>query len=565
MKYINSCPRPKLSYPLVLIFSLMSASFIGSAVYAAESAYAREEAGLINLDYKNAELSSVLRSLSYSYDLNLVTARDIQGKVNVSLRGVTIYEALEAILGVNGYGFTRKGNIIYITPGVGLEGIDTETVTVPVKYLPAHEAAVLLERTVSSRGDIRVNQASNSLVVTDLPAFIGRLEEALKNIDVPPVQVLIEAKLIDITESDDTNFGFTYTADFQPFIDTIGADNAQIAGGQTLAGPHSTLTPGQLTITAFSIGNLANATVTIDALLQEGKAHILASPSIATLNGQEARIIIGERFPYKEKTQTTTGTTETTKFVDIGTTLRVTPQVSPDGWITMIVHPEVSSLNEALDEGPRITTREADATIRVRDGETVVIGGLIRRTEDNIKSRIPILGHIPLLGWLFTRSSTDISATELVVFITPRIISDPEEAGGAGATRRNDVRVNIDGTGERVVVHKLWEEAKDLENNKGAYSRVKDKKTRMAAALDLYKQIASQFPGNEKADDALYRAGFIAYKRFDDLELAKRLFSRLRERYPDSGFRRKAGHMIDHINAKLAALAEAEKRKRDKE
>jgi type II secretory pathway component GspD/PulD (secretin) len=523
---------------------------------------------LVTLDYKDAELSSVLRALSYSYNLNLVATKDIKGKVTVTLRDVTVDEALNAVLRVNGYTFTRDGNLIYITPGPGLEGIDVVTVTLPLKYLTASEASGLLQKAISSKGDIRINEATNSLVITDFPASVAKVKAVLKDIDIPPIQVLIEAKLVDITEKDYQNFGVTYTVDYKPAGDIKGLFDRktgyqeELAGSQTMAGPSSTLSGGQLKITALTFKGLSG-TVTLDALIQDQKAHLLASPSIATLSGKEARIIIGERYPYKEKTQTTTGTTETTKFVDIGTTLRVTPQVSPDGFITMYVHPEVSSLTSSLDAGPRVSTREADATIRVRDGETIIIGGLIKRQDDRTKGRVPIIGHIPILGWLFNKASSDLTSTELVVFITPRIIRTPEEMKAIEPTRQKEATVNIEGTGERVVVNQAWEEARDLEKDEGLISRRKDKETRMSEALDRYKQIAEQFPGNEKADDALFRAGLIAYDYFADLDLAKQIFSQLVERYPESPYIGKSKRMVEHINKKLKAKEEKGKGERE--
>ena len=523
---------------------------------------------LVTLDYKDAELSSVLRALSYSYNLNLVATKDIKGKVTVTLRDVTVDEALNAVLRVNGYTFTRDGNLIYITPGPGLEGIDVVTVTLPLKYLTASEASGLLQKAISSKGDIRINEATNSLVITDFPASVDKVKAVLKDIDIPPIQVLIEAKLVDITEKDYQNFGVTYTVDYKPAGDIKGLFDRktgyqeELAGSQTMAGPSSTLSGGQLKITALTFKGLSG-TVTLDALIQDQKAHLLASPSIATLSGKEARIIIGERYPYKEKTQTTTGTTETTKFVDIGTTLRVTPQVSPDGFITMYVHPEVSSLTSSLDAGPRVSTREADATIRVRDGETIIIGGLIKRQDDRTKGRVPIIGHIPILGWLFNKASSDLTSTELVVFITPRIIRTPEEMKAIEPTRQKEATVNIEGTGERVVVNQAWEEARDLEKDEGLISRRKDKETRMSEALDRYKQIAQEFPGSEKADDALFRAGLIAYDYFADLDLAKKVFSQLVERYPDSPYVSKSKRMVEHINKKLKAKEEKGKGERE--
>lgn len=539
---------------LFVIISFIACPFYS---YAYDSAGAVPGQEIVSLDYKDASLASVLRSLSYSYGLNLVAAKDIAGKVTVTLQDVTLDEALHAILDVNGYTFTRKGKLIYITPGPGIEGIGIVTETVPLKYLTAAEASTLLQKTISSKGDIRVNEATNSLVVTDFSDSIANVREVLKEVDSAPIQVLIEAKLADITEKDLQNFGFSYTATHTAIGDNKGlfgrssAASESIAGSQTLAGPSSSLSGGQLKITSLALKGLS-ATVTLDALIQDNKAHLLASPSITTLNGKEARIIIGERFPYKEKTQTTTGTIESTKFVEIGTTLRVTPRVSPDGWITMSVHPEVSSLTSSLDAGPRVATREADATIRVKDGETIIIGGLIKRQDDRVKGKVPILGYIPIIGWLFSNASIDSTSTELVVFITPHIIRTPEEAEKiAKLSRREEVSVSISGVGERVMVDKLWDEGINLQKDRGVESVRKDLDVRMSDALEHYRQIASQFPGSGRADDALYRAGVIAYDYFYDLELAKKTFAQLIEAYPDSPYVGKSTRMIEHINKRM--------------
>lgn len=530
---------------ILLLFAACIAIILlfGKGIYALE-----ERSERITLDFKNAELASVLRSLSYSYDLNLVIAKGVKGIVNVSLRDVTIDEALGAILSVNGYAFTHKGNLIYVTPGPGLERIGMVTNTIFLSYLTASEASSLLENIVSSKGSIGVNEATNSLLITDYPDFIEKVKKILKEIDIAPIQVLIEAKLIDITDTDRLNWGTAISLDYAPNGEVSNIQSA--AGSSSFGGPSTTLTGGQFSISRFNFKDIT-LSATIDALIQDNKAHLLASPSIATLSGKEARIIIGERFPYKERTQTTTGTLETTKFVDIGTTLRVTPQVSPDGWITMIVHPEVSSLAAELDDGPRITTREADATIRVRDGETIVIGGLIKRQETTTYGGVPILRNIPVLDLLFSNKSKDVTVTELVVFITPHIIRDTEDTKAIKSVRRDEVRVDIEGTGARLLATQLWNNAYDLEKGTGAIARSKDKEARMAEAFGLYKQIISQFPANEKADDAAYRAGKIAYSKFKYLELARKFFTKVVEDYPDSKYYARSAKMIKTINKKL--------------
>ena len=524
---------------LVLLLSMLPPAGV---VLATEDTISYEmDQELITLDFQDAPLASVLRSLAYSYNLNLVTPKNIEGTVSFPLTNVTVEEALQVILGINGYTYIKKGNLIYITPSPGVDGVRVTTETVVLNYLNAHDASRLLTDGLSSLGKIRVNEANNTLVVTDYPAYIENLRKTLEELDTPPIQVLIEARLIDITEQDSRNAGFSWTVQSRFF---------DLGGSGDMAGPSSTLSGGQLKLTSFATKGIT-ATATIDALIRDNKAHLLASPSIMTLSGKEARIIIGERFPYKEKTQTTTGTTETTKFVDIGTTLRVTPWVSPDGWITMYVHPEVSSLTAELEAGPRVATREADATIVVKDGETIVIGGLIKRQEDSIKGKIPILGSIPILGRLFRHRSSDTTSTELVVFITPTIIKYRDSPGNQRSEIPREVFVQIKETGEQVMVHQLWQEAADLEKGRGIISRNKDRRDRMVLALRRYQKIVSIYPQSEKTPEALFRGGNLAYKYFDDLVAAQAMLAELIYEYPESSLIRKAKKLLKQIDKKI--------------
>jgi type IV pilus secretin PilQ/predicted competence protein len=503
-------------------------------------------AELVTLEYKQAALATVLGSLARTYDLNLVLPKELTGDVTMALREVTLDEALQAILGVNGYTFTRKGRLLYITPGPGLEGIDISTAAVALRFLTASEAKRLLGDALSSKGNIEVNEATNSLVVTDYPSRIAQVHTLLQAIDLPPIQVLIEAKLLDLQAEALENFGITHTTTYNPAGEEQGLFQRQTGANESIAatgsfnGPSSTLTGDQFTITT-TLKDLALAP-TIDLLVRNNKAHLLASPSVATLNGKEARIIIGEKFPYREQTQTTTGTTESTKFVDVGTTLRVTPLVSPDGWITMNVHPEVSSVSATLDAGPRITTREADATVRVRDGQTVIIGGLISKQEDRTRQGVPFLRDIPLVGLLFSSRSQELEEKELTVFITPRILAHDQAAALAQRqdVTREEVRLSVEAAGEVNLVEKLFQHARELQ--RGGYPITAHKRPtgRDQELLKVYKQIYSQFPHTPHADEALYRMGQLYAERLHQEDEAAKTFRQLIEQYPSSRYRQRA-------------------------
>jgi type II secretory pathway component GspD/PulD (secretin) len=391
---------------------------------------------------------------------------------------------------------------------------------------------------LSSKGDMKINETANNIIITDYRENIDKIRGLIEQTDTAPKQVLIEAKIIDITSSDLKALGVTYNFDYTPnkggLFDRSTKFQEELDSTVTLAEQSSSLSGGQLLVNTLTLKGLT-LDATIDALVRDGKANLLASPSIAVLNGQEARIVIGERFPYKERTQTTSGTTETTKFVDIGTSLKVNPQINEDGYITLSLHPEVSSLQEALDAGPRITTREADTTVRIKEGETLVIGGLISQTDNRSHDKIPLLGDIPILKYLFSRSERDIQQKELAVFITPRILFSHEEQKTANLS----------------AVYKIFDSARALEENQGVESVRKDKQFRMAQAVSRYEMIFNQFPDSEKAPEAKYRVGWIQWNHLKDYKAAKNTFSTLITEYPLSSWANEARKSYELLDQEL--------------
>lgn len=515
---------------------------------------AEPEQERVTLDYRDADLSNVLRSLSSSYHLNLVTSSDVKGKITVSLRDVSIDEALEAILTANGLVYSRAGNIVYINAGAP-ETAAMVSQSVPLKYLKAADAQNLLRKSLSPKGDLKIDEASNMLVVMDFPQYLARLQSLLDQLDVAPQQVLIEAKIVDITSKDLHNIGVTWTADYKPAGDVKGLFDRdtkfqeQLKGTMALPGTSSALSGGQLKLDALTFKGLS-ITATLDALIQDQKAHLLASPSIAVLNNQEARIIIGEKVPYKERTQTTTGTTETTKFIDVGITLRVLPSINSDGYITMGVHPEVSSVSALLDAGPRITTREADTTVRIKEGETIIIAGLIKQEDNRTRSGIPILGQLPVLEYIFGSRSKDQTQTELAVFITPRILRSREERE-AFAGQQEEAHVSLPTAGDAGIVFTLFQKAEKLERGVGLESRRKPRWFRVQQAVTLYEDIAAEFPNSPKAPEALFRAAALRIRTLHDDDRARRTLHDLIETYPHSPLTAKAKQLLHQVEHRI--------------
>lgn len=493
----------------------------------------------ISLDYKEVEISSIIRSLSYTYGLNLVTSGDVKGKITVSLKDVTLAEALDVILTANGYNYTHKGNIIYITPG-SVDGAQLVSEPITLEYLRAGDAQNLLRKVLSPKGDIKVDEMFNILVVTDYPANLQKLKALLKSVDQAPQQVLIEAKIVDITSKDLQNLGITWQIDYNPLHGlwdrTVYNANERVKGTGSFAGPSSSLSGSQIKIDTFVLKGLT-ATATLDALIQDQKANLLASPSIAVINNREARIIIGEKVPYKERTQTTTGTTETTKFIDVGTTLRVVPSINEDGYITMAIHPEVSSVSALLDAGPRITTREADTMVRVKEGETIVIGGLIKQEDNRVRSRLPILGYIPFIGYAFGNRSKDQTQQELTVFITPKILRSREEMLAHGKKRyEEEAVVNITATGSLNAQKELMLKANHLDAAVGLEARRKEDWMLKNQAVSIYESVVSQFPDGPMAPEAGFRAARIYFNDLNEPYRARELCAVVISNYPDSEY-----------------------------
>jgi type IV pilus assembly protein PilQ len=517
---------------------------------------------LVELDYKNAELATVLRTLSYTYGLNLVTMKTPTGNVTMTLKDVTLDQALDAILNSTGYMYQRKGDIIYIFEGQTAANIGMKTEAIHLKYMMAADAIKFLEKTVSGKGDLKALETTNSIVVTDFPEFLAKVNKVVSEIDTAPIQVIIEAKILDVKRQDLDSLGVKFTGTYSPVGEnrglfersTMGTGTAResMTGAVNLGTAIGTTLTPILTAGGITFKNFQISAAQINALIENKNTDLLAAPSIATLNGSEAKIVIGERYPYKEETQTTTGTTETTKFIDIGTILTVIPYVSPDGHITMEVHPEVSSFASALADGsPRITTREATAKIRVSDGETIMIGGLITSSRTKTTDRIPILGSLPVVGYMFSSRNKDYEERELVIFLTPHIIpADSKAQREVRFAESKEVYINLEGVGEKAVTARMFNMANSLEGDEGTLSKYKNRKTRMSEAADLYRQIAEQFPHAKEAPYSLLRAAEIYYYDFKEYDNARHIAQDFLDRYPESQYMEKARSMILNCDKK---------------
>lgn len=279
-------------------------------------------------------------------------------------------------------------------------------------------------------GTIRSDERSNTLIVTALPKRMKEVEKIVQALDEKTREVLIESKIVRITLSDDFDMGVDWQ---KVFRDTANEHNLEKlrpvlnSTFGTLAG-----TPTQLGTVTIGNSTTDEISATINFLKTVGQTKVLASPRIAVVHNETARILIGTREAFVTTTTTTGQTTSTTAenvtFVDVGISLEVTPIINDDGYVTMRIKPEISNVARTLvtptaNQIPIVDTTSAETSVMVKDGTTIVIGGLRKNEKVKTVRKVPILGSLPVVGAGFRNTNEDIERIELVLFLTPYVIS----------------------------------------------------------------------------------------------------------------------------------------------
>jgi type IV pilus assembly protein PilQ len=385
---------------------------------------------LISLNLQGVTLENALKILTKKTGLNFLMSSDLSGmKINVYLRGVPVQGAIQTILKANGLWYERQEgtNIYVITKIKGSPPAETVTEIIRCDYATVADLGRIITENLTRDGSFTVDKRTNSVIVTDTPSNIARLRNILSELDSPSRQVLIEVKIVEInlTAANELGISWDWTGK--------GGESSPV-GAAILKGSFSSVTEGLLNL---SIGKYAsNVGVrdlksAITALEKRGWAEMLASPKVLALDGKPASIKITEHIALARKVtyQGTVGSqvaVEEPIFGDIGITLTVTPHVLNEKFTILDVKPTVSSAHKSTYfPGQAVDTQErtAETSVMVEDGQTIVIGGLFRNDEKKTVARLPLLGNIPILGYLFRKTITDTIKTEVTVFLTPHIIT----------------------------------------------------------------------------------------------------------------------------------------------
>lgn len=444
--------------------------------------------GKIDFHMKNEDLNNVLELLSREYEVNIVASKSAKGKVTADLYKVTIDQVLDAICRANNLQWVKEGGQIYVqTPdeakATRLDESRMKTEVFPLNFLTAEDASKLVTPAISAKATVAVNTPSeiglptgaggstggnsfglaDSLVIRDYPENLEQVRDILKQMDRRPRQVLVEATILQVTLNDSTSLGVNFNTlagiDFRdisstmvpvhtPFAASPTTDPAIVTANAAQAVDGHLAPWGNAYTTGFAtpgpglnIGVMTNnVSVFINALESVTDTTVLSNPKVLALNKQRAEVMIGERFGYRTTTTTATTTVQTIEFLDTGTQMIFRPFISDDGYVRLEVHPKVSTGGVDAAGLPTEQTTEVTANIMVKDGHTVVIGGLFSENTSIAKSMIPGLGNIPLAGWLFRNNSDTTIRREIIILLTPHIIEDEAAANALGEGLRDDAK-----------------------------------------------------------------------------------------------------------------------------
>jgi len=415
------------------------------------------ERGLITLHVQGADLRSLLQLLSNSSKTNIIATKEVQGKVTASLYDVTFTEALDAVLKSAGFVYTRKGNFIHVMTPKQAEAIAVAQLAMTVKvfrlnYITAKDAKALVVPAMSPKGTASVtpdalkgvspsseetggNDMANDdvLVVKDYPENIEKITTILRDVDVRPQQVIIEATILRATLDERNALGIDFDAfsgvDFRTMgsastdLSTITHTGLPAANFDGTTGRYTTDLRGGVPAGGLSIGLISNKIAFfVRALEQITDVAVLANPKLLVMNKQRGEVLVGNRSGYLTTNVTETSTTQTVEFLETGTKLVVRPYISSEGYVRLEIHPEDSDGSVDANGLPSEETTECTSNVLIKDGHTIVIGGLFRERTSNSRAQVPGLGNIPLVGNLFRRRNEQTDREEIIILITPHII-----------------------------------------------------------------------------------------------------------------------------------------------
>jgi len=360
----------------------------------------------VTLDFTDANLEDVLSSIGEIVGINVIIDPALKGKkVDFHLKDVLVEEALRLLYNSYGLDSVLVGNSLYVSYKDKIKQGALETKLIKLTNLAVSEAKNLIKDSIDV---VNTSNEINSLLLMGSAEEISKVEALLKKADQPQPLVVLEAKIIEVDRD---------------AVRTLGVDWPDLLSSsitETLPTPMNNV---------FKIGKLARSAIEFDTILRmletQNKAKLLSNPRVTTLNNKESQIFVGDRVPYTITTVTGGVASTEVRFAEPGIRLKITPSIIGDNFVVIKIQPEVSYIygwRGPSEQYPWIKTREATAYVRVKTGETIVLGGLLVKDNKNNEYRVPFLGSIPWVGGLFRYNTYTVTDTELIISVTPTII-----------------------------------------------------------------------------------------------------------------------------------------------
>ena len=417
----------------------------------------------LSLNFQNIEVRSLLQVIADFTNFNVVTSDTVTGNLTLRLKDVPWDQALDIILQAKGLGLRKSGNVIWIAPKdelaikeqAELEAGKKKTELEPVRtqsfqlnYAKAEDIAKGISgqggggqgssRILSPRGSVISEQRTNQLFVTDIPSKLEEIQALIAKIDIPVRQVLIEARIVEANDTFGKSLGIKLGGAAQNLSGGLhrvavggltGPGRGSPTGGVLDSSPFVNLPaqgqggfdPATFAVSLFNSGATRYLNLEISALEADGKGKIVSSPRIITADQVKALISQGTKIPFQKSTSSGATSVE---FIEASLKLEVTPQITPEGNVILDVQVNKDSLGTLTALGREINVKQIKTQVLVENGGTVVIGGIFEQNDSTAETKVPLLGDIPYLGNLFKTRTRDSSRTELLVFLTPRVVSE---------------------------------------------------------------------------------------------------------------------------------------------
>ncbi|MDJ0786186.1 MAG: type IV pilus secretin PilQ [Myxococcota bacterium] len=418
----------------------------------------------ISLDFKDVDIDDVLRLIAEVSDLNIIAGDEVSGQVTIRLVDVPWDQALDVILLTKGLGFVRVGNVLRIAPSEQLKAEEEarlqerrakeklEDLVVklqPVNYASVKEVEKMVKRLLTPRGSVDVDQRTNTIILKDIASVVDEATALVKAIDTQTPQVLIEAKIVEANLDFSKELGSQWAFGAQPLVDGLdpnsgdrgdltigGRENVQFHNNPLLTGftdtfnhvsvqnPITSVPTGLLDLGAFILDQKFNVELRLEAAESHGEGKVISSPRVVTLDNRKASIEQGVSIPF----QTFENGDAKLEFIDAVLRLEVTPHITADRSIIMKIEVNRNAPDDSVQTptgSPAIAKNEAETETLVKDGQTLVIGGIYTIEKADRQSRVPYFHKIPVLGNAFKNNETRDIRKELLVFVTPRIVVNP--------------------------------------------------------------------------------------------------------------------------------------------